>query len=159
MRHKHARFRALRTFLIPMARTRVYDHTRPGCPVEATLDLIGGKYKGMILYHLMEGSMRNGSFLRLMPDVTQRMLTLQLRHLEAAGLISRQVHATVPPRVDYALTPLGDTLRPALHLLQEWGERYLHGRFDQSDAADASARGTSASTHSAASDTTGSSRR
>jgi DNA-binding HxlR family transcriptional regulator len=99
-----------------------------GCPVEATLSLIDGKWKGLILYHLMEDQHRFGELRRRLPNVTQRMLTKQLRELEAAGLVLRTVHAQVPPRVDYALSPLGASLRPVIEALKGWGDRYLATR-------------------------------
>lgn len=97
----------------------------PGCPVEATLELIGGKWKGLVLYHLLQGTMRFNEMRRKMPSVTQRMLTRQLRELEAAGLIVRTVYAEVPPRVEYTLTEGGETLRPVILALREWGRNYL----------------------------------
>lgn len=99
-----------------------------GCPVEATLELIGGKWKGLVLYHLLQGTMRFNEMRRKMPSVTQRMLTRQLRELEAVGLIVRTVYAEVPPRVEYALTLEGETLRPVILALREWGRNYLQSR-------------------------------
>lgn len=99
-----------------------------GCPVEATLELIGGKWKGVILYHLLDGTHRFGELRRKLPSVTQRMLTKQLRELEQGGVVRRVVHAEVPPRVEYSLTPLGATLRPVVLALKEWGDRYRAGR-------------------------------
>jgi len=97
----------------------------PGCPVEATLELIGGKWKGLVLYHLLQGTMRFSELRRKVPGVTQRMLTRQLRELESAGLILRTVFAEVPPRVEYALTAEGQSLRPVILALREWGSNYL----------------------------------
>jgi DNA-binding HxlR family transcriptional regulator len=96
-----------------------------GCPVEATLDVIGGKWKGVILFHLLDGTMRFNALRRLLPDVTPRMLTLQLRELEEDGVILRTVYAEVPPRVEYSLTPFGASLRPVLLLMREWGAEYI----------------------------------
>lgn len=96
-----------------------------GCPVEATLDVIGGKWKGVILYHLLDGTQRFGALRRLLGDITPRMLTLQLRELEADGLIERTIYAEVPPRVDYRLTPFGESLRPIILDLRDWGAKYL----------------------------------
>jgi len=94
----------------------------PGCPVEVTLDLIDGKWKGIILYHLQEGRLRFGELRKRMPGITQRMLTKQLRALEEDDLITRQVFAEVPPRVEYALSETGLRLRPVIDALKRWGE-------------------------------------
>lgn len=96
-----------------------------GCAVEATLDLIDGKWKGVILYHLMQGELRFGEMRKKFPNITQRMLTKQLRELEQAGLLIRTVHAQVPPRVDYALSPHGESLRPVIEALKHWGDAFL----------------------------------
>src|SRR6185369_17662165 len=97
---------------------------RPGCAVEVTLDLIDGKWKGVILYHLQGGSQRFGELRRLMPSITQRMLTKQLRALEDDGLIVRKVYAEVPPRVEYRLSEVGESLRPVIEVLRTWGESH-----------------------------------
>src|SRR5260370_5860750 len=89
-----------------------------GSTVEARLDLIDGKWKGVILYHLLDGTHRFGELRRKLPSVTQRMLTKQLRELEAAELVIRTVHAEVPPRVDYQLSRLGLPPRPVIPPLQ-----------------------------------------
>ena len=94
----------------------------PGCPVELTLGLIDGKWKGVILYHLQDGPLRFGELRRRLPGITQRMLTKQLRALELDALISRAVFAEVPPRVEYALSPSGHSLRPVIDALKAWGE-------------------------------------
>ena len=94
----------------------------PGCPVEVTLDLIDGKWKGVILYHLQEGRLRFGELRKRLPGITQRMLTKQLRALEQDSLIVRKVYAEVPPRVDYELSETGLRLRPVIDALQAWGE-------------------------------------
>ncbi|OSQ46848.1 winged helix-turn-helix transcriptional regulator [Thalassospira alkalitolerans] len=97
----------------------------PGCPVEGTLGVIGGKWKGVVLYHLLDGKKRFNELRRLMPGVTQRMVTRQLREMEADGLIHRQVYAEVPPRVEYSLTTKGETLRPIILALKDWGEIHV----------------------------------
>ncbi|NOK09099.1 winged helix-turn-helix transcriptional regulator [Corallococcus exercitus] len=107
-----------------MARHKTYDCSS-GCPVSATRDVIGGKWKGLILYHLLEGTLRFGELRKRTPDVTQRMLTQHLRELEESGLVHRQVYAEVPPRVEYSLTPQGQTLRGVISALKSWGETYL----------------------------------
>src|ERR1700761_1738795 len=99
-----------------------------GCPVEATLDLIDGKWKAVILYHLLGDTIRFNELGRRLSRITQRMLTRQLRELEAAGLIHREVYAEVPPRVEYSLTPLGRSLEPVIRSLWTWGNGYLAGR-------------------------------
>jgi DNA-binding HxlR family transcriptional regulator len=94
------------------------------CPVVATVNAIGGKWKPIILYHLTSGPKRFNALRRLIPEITQRMLTMQLRALEADGIVSRTVHAQVPPRVDYALTKKGWTLDPVFEAMIAWGEKY-----------------------------------
>lgn len=95
------------------------------CPVRAALDLIGGKWKGLVLYHLLEGPLRFSEVQRRLHGVTQRMLTLQLRELEAGGLIHREAYPVVPPKVEYSLTPRGRTLEPILRALRTWGVEHL----------------------------------
>ena len=92
------------------------------CPVEKVLNVIGGKWKVIILFHLMGGTKRFNELRRLMPEVTQRMLTLQLRELEASEIINRKVYAQVPPKVEYSLTELGKSLKTVLEVLHQWGE-------------------------------------
>jgi DNA-binding HxlR family transcriptional regulator len=94
-----------------------------GCPVEITLDVVGGKWKGIILFHLINGTKRFNEFQKLHPCITQRMLTLQLRELERDGVIHREVYKEVPPKVEYSLTEFGKTLEPIILLMKDWGER------------------------------------
>ncbi|NUU78963.1 winged helix-turn-helix transcriptional regulator [Paenibacillus xylanilyticus] len=94
------------------------------CPVEFTLDIIGGKWKGMLLYHMIEGPKRSSEFRRLFPTITQRMLTLQLRQLEEDGIVHREVFQQVPPKVEYSLTAFGRTLEPIIDSMKTWGETY-----------------------------------
>ena len=101
-------------------------NVRPGeCVVDAALNLIGGKWKGVIVYHLLDGPLRFSQVKRHLPGVTQRMLTKQLRELEAAVLVHRTVYPQVPPRVDYRLTEAGRTLSPVILALRAWGEAHL----------------------------------
>lgn len=96
-----------------------------GCPVEAALEVIGGKWKGVILYHLLSETLRFNELFRLMPGITQRMLTKQLRELEAHNLIERKVYPVVPPKVEYSMTQYGKTLEPVIHALRVWGAQHL----------------------------------
>ena len=105
-------------------RSKRYDCSR-GCPVEAALERIGGKWKGIALYHLLEGPKRYTELKRDVGNVTQRMLTKQLRELEKDGLIVRKVFPVVPPHVEYSLSKKGKTLEPILLALRDWGESYL----------------------------------
>src|SRR5260221_4119825 len=91
------------------------------CPIEATLDIVGGKWKVLILFYLMQGTVRFGEFQRLIPKITQRMLTLQLRELEEDGVIHREVYRQVPPKVEYSLTEFGRSLESLLLLMRDWG--------------------------------------
>lgn len=97
------------------------------CVVDAALDLIGGKWKGVIVYKLLQADegLRFNGLKRALGDITQRMLTKQLRELEDAGLISRTVYAEVPPRVEYRLTEAGQALAPVVAALKTWGEAHL----------------------------------
>lgn len=105
-------------------KTRHSSYDPPACPVEATLELIGGKWKGIVLFHLLDGRLRFSELKRCIGCVTQRMLTKQLRELEASGLINRIVYAEVPPRVEYELTKEGKSLKPILMALKKWGETH-----------------------------------
>lgn len=96
-----------------------------GCPLEACLEVIGGKWKGVILFHLLDGTRRFNELRRLLPKVTQRMLTRQLREMEMDKIVKRTVYPEVPPRVEYSLTEFGRTLEPILRSLQKWGTQYL----------------------------------
>lgn len=98
------------------------------CPVDVTLKMIGGKYKALILWHLLSGTMRNGELQKNIPNATPKMLTQQLRELEQDGLLSRRVYPVVPPKVEYSLTPLGKSLEPILMAIYDWGADYMHGQ-------------------------------
>ena len=96
----------------------------PACPVEPTLSLIGDKWKVLILRDLMPGTKRFGELKKSIGSVSQKVLTAQLRDMEANGLISRKVYAEVPPRVEYSLSNLGKSLKPILDAMKNWGEDY-----------------------------------
>lgn len=100
------------------------------CPVEATFSQIGGKYKAIILYHLLDdGVLRYSQLHRYIPQATAKMLTQQLRELEADGLIHREVYPVVPPKTEYSLTEHGLTLAPVINALCDWGRTYMAGTF------------------------------
>ena len=101
------------------------DMHQVGCPIEELMRAIGGKYKPVILYYLMNGPQRFGALGRLVPGVSQRMLTQQLRELERDGLVHREIYREVPPRVEYSLTELGATLKPLLLQMNAWAESHL----------------------------------
>ena len=98
------------------------------CPVAATLNLIGGKYKALILWYLSDGTLRFSGLRRAIPSATPKMLTQQLRELEAQHLIHREVFPVVPPKVEYSLTETGRSLMPILTAMRDWGTEYLHGK-------------------------------
>ena len=104
-------------------RHRSYD--RVGCPVEACTEVIGGKWKGKLLYILFTGTKRYGELRKLVPEATQRMLTLQLRELEEDGVIERKVYAEVPPKVEYSISPRGESLKPIIDAMWHWGKEFL----------------------------------
>ena len=97
---------------------------RTGCAVEATLSVIGGIWKPVILFHLLDGKLRFNALCRLVPAATPRMMTLQLRELEVDGIIRRIVYPEVPPKVEYELTSLGVSLAPILITMRDWGEQF-----------------------------------
>ncbi|SLN75434.1 winged helix-turn-helix transcriptional regulator [Oceanibacterium hippocampi] len=97
----------------------------PGCSVEAAIGLIDGKWKSVILYHLLSGTLRFNEIRRHIVNVTPRMLTNQLRELEADGLINRKVYAQVPPKVEYSLSPLGRSMESILLALKVWGDENI----------------------------------
>lgn len=98
--------------------------TLPACPVETTLTLIGDKWKVLILRDLMPGTKRFGELKKSVGNVSQKVLTAQLRAMEESGLVKCKVYAEVPPRVEYSLTELGKSLKPILDSMQAWGEEY-----------------------------------
>lgn len=105
------------------------------CPIEATLDIVGGKWKVLILFYVMQGTVRFGELQRLIPKITQRMLTLQLRELEEDGVIHREVYRQVPPKVEYSLTEFGRSLEPLLLLMRDWGVMHKERRARKTTSA------------------------
>jgi len=98
------------------------------CPVEATLGVIGGKWKSVILYHLIKDRvLRFGGLQRRLPGATAQMLTAQLRELEVDGVVNRKVFLQVPPKVEYSLTPFGESLAPIIRSMNAWGKSYANG--------------------------------
>ena len=112
----------MRVSTVEVAAKAVEDH----CPVEATLDVIGGKWKVVILYHLTHDGTHGFAVLRRkIPGVSERMLTQQLRELEEDGIVHREVYPEVPPKVEYSLTDYGKSLRPITEVMCEWGKRHI----------------------------------
>ena len=109
------------------------------CHFELTLQLIGGKWKLLVIYFLsLQKVIRFGQLRRTLPEISERMLVRQLRELEDDGLVSRKVYGTVPPRVDYALTPLGESLVPIMESLKVWGNMYEKSRAQSKSSSEAS---------------------
>lgn len=104
----------------------VFRNAEYHCHMELTLDLIGGKWNSLILWHLGDNTLRFSELKRLLPKVTQKMLTQQLRKLEQAGLVKRLIYTQVPPKVEYSLTDAGKTLLPILNALYQWGIGYAN---------------------------------
>jgi DNA-binding HxlR family transcriptional regulator len=111
-------------------RSRQRKAGRTGCAVEATLSVIGGIWKPVLVFHLLNGKMRFNALCRVIPSATPRMITLQLRELEADGIVRRTVFPEVPPKVEYELTGLGQSLEPVLLNMRDWG-----ARLQESDSA------------------------
>ena len=104
-----------------MERDKIFN-----CPVDATLSVIGGKYKPIILHHLIERTLRFGELRRLVPKVSHKVLTQQLRELESDGVIHREIYPVVPPKTEYSLTPLGRTLIPIIAAMCDWGRDHMN---------------------------------
>ena len=104
------------------------DWLQDQCPIKATVDVVGGRWKPLILFYLLNHPKRFSALRKDIPGVTAQMLTLQLRQLEADGIVSRSIHAEVPVRVEYELTPYGKTLSTLLRAMRKWGERHLDRR-------------------------------
>lgn len=103
-------------------RTRKNDKKTVRCPVETTLEAIGGRWKVLVIHHLLEGTKRFGELTRLLHGISARTLTRQLRELAESGIIDRHVHQQIPPKVEYSLTRLGRKLTPILDAMHTWGE-------------------------------------
>ena len=101
------------------------------CPVEATLELIGGKYKALILWHLSDGTLRFSELRSRIPKATPKMLTQQLRELESQELVHREVYPVIPPKVEYSLTATGRSLMPILVAMRDWGAGYLRSKNEE----------------------------
>lgn len=102
--------------------------TNENCPVETTLELIGGKYKALILWHLADGKLRFSELRKVISGATPKMLTQQLRELESNALIHREVYPIIPPKVEYSLTERGKSLMPVLMAMRDWGAEYLRSK-------------------------------
>jgi len=118
-----------------MAATRATKASTYRCPVEATLDVIGGKWKVLILWWLRDGVLRFGELRRQIAGISERMLTQQLRELEDDGVVRRKVYPEVPPKVEYSLTPYGKSLRPISNLMCAWGKRHIQRKADGTQGA------------------------
>ena len=103
------------------------------CPVETTLELIGGKYKALILWHLSAGKLRFNALRTRISQATPKMLTQQLRELESQELVHREVYPVIPPKVEYSLTETGWSLMPVLVAIRDWGAEYLRGKNQEPD--------------------------
>ncbi|WP_371366467.1 putative HTH-type transcriptional regulator YtcD [Sporomusa rhizae] len=103
-----------------------FKNIQYNCSMELTLDLIGGKWKSLILWHLGDNALRFSELKKSLPKITQKMLTQQLRELEASGLVNRHIYTQIPPKVEYSLTPDGKSLLPVLETLCQWGLNYAN---------------------------------
>lgn len=102
----------------------IFNNTQYECSMELTLDLIGGKWKALILWHLGDNTLRFSELKRVLPKITPKMLTQQLRELETSGLVSRFIYTQIPPKVEYSLTPDGKSILPILDTMCQWGQQY-----------------------------------
>ena len=120
---KYTQSQPILTRRVPIQRTKNAQLKRidhPKCPAETTLDVVGGRWKVPILWHLFSGTLRFSELGRALPDITQKMLTQQLRELEHDGVVARKVYPEVPPKVEYSLTPRGLSLRPVVEAMCHW---------------------------------------
>lgn len=114
--------------------TTAVNTERANCPVERTLEVIGGRWKVLILRELFQGVRRFGQLHRALHGITQKMLTQQLREMEEDSIIHREVYLQVPPKVEYSLTPLGESLKPIIDAMHQWGVRHLEERNKEIEA-------------------------
>lgn len=105
--------------------TKINYHDAEECPITATIGVIGGKWKPPIIWLLMKGPMRFGELSKTMPGIALKVLSRQLKELEADGIIVRKAYAEVPPRVEYSLSGKGESLREVMFLLSEWSKKYI----------------------------------
>lgn len=110
---------------------KVESRDRLTCAVESTIRVIGGRWKVLILRELFHGVKRFGELHRALHGITQKMLTQQLREMEEDGLIHREIYLQVPPKVEYSLTPLGESLKPILDAMHEWGVNFLDSQLQK----------------------------
>ncbi len=103
------------------------------CPVQTAIEIIGGRWKVLILQELFAGTRRFSELHRALRDVSHRTLTQQLRELESHGIVRRKVHRQVPPKVEYSLTPVGETLKPVIDVIHDWAEAYSRKRAAKSN--------------------------
>jgi len=101
------------------------------CPAEITVNIIGGRWKLLILYHLFQGVKRFSELQRSVSGITQKMLTQQLREMERDGLVHREIYPQVPPKVEYSLTPLGESLRSVVDAMSHWGKMFNEGGLER----------------------------
>lgn len=115
------------------AEAESHNTSRLTCEVESTIKIIGGRWKVLIIRELIPGSKRFGELQRALHGITQKMLTQQLRELEEDGIVHREIYAQIPPKVEYSLTPLGESLKPILYAMHDWAVKYLHERRREED--------------------------
>lgn len=131
----HATFKLISRYILVTMKKTARAHVRPelqsakNCPVETTIEVIGGRWKCPIIHQLMEGTKRFNELRREIPDASQRMLTKHLRELEKDGVIHREVFAEVPPRTEYSLTEIGSSLEPVLVAMADWSINNLGAKY------------------------------
>lgn len=113
---------------------KLQNETRLTCEVETTLKVIGGRWKVLIIRELITGVKRFGELQRGLPGITQKMLTQQLRELEEYGIIHREVYAQIPPKVEYSLTPMGESLKPILYAMHDWAVKHFSPIHEQTNS-------------------------